>query len=502
MMAKDSRARIWLANSLQRNWLSSTTAACLIHLLIATEARGDPKPFAVTAMVDADHCVNKFVPSEALGAGVDGHERGECARMFTDKNIAEMRSAGLGPLTYRQSAVIDLGARKPINAIRIHWGTPYATRYRVEYWPGDDPMHLQADDDDNWQSFVHGDVNNGHGSDELLRLSQHPRWARFVRIVMSRSSRTSAQPSDDIRDRVGFAVREIDIGRIDDKGHFQVCVHHASDRHKQTIVYVSSTDPWHRTTDIDYDVEQPGLDFVLTSELSNHLPVLIPVGVLYDTPENAAAEVNYLLKREYPLEGIELGEEPDGQWVAPEDYAALYAGLAHRLSALSPSLKLGGPSLQSFEEHLLTWPDASGNRSWMNRFLKYIRAAGSPFDFFSFEFYPFDDICSNAAPKLLEIPKRLGAVIASLRADGVPTAIPWLMTEYGYSVFAGRHEVDLPGALFNADTVGTFLTLSGAKAYQYGYEPNYLADELNCSWGNWMILKLERNGKRLNRLAG
>ena len=574
--------------------MSSTTAACLIHLLIATEARGDPKPFAVTATVDADHCVNKLVPSEALGAGVDGHERGECARMFTDKNIAEMRSAGLGPLTYRlrtelagevwhwnprgrwtdpvhqcgywtsddsiaepinvsygyrlprrgntidqanddgysritdgdsdsfwksnpyldshftgesedahlQWAVIDLGARKPINAIRIHWGTPYATRYRVEYWPGDDPMHLQADDDDNWQSFVHGDVNNGHGGDELLRLSQHPRWARFVRIVMSRSSRTSAQPSDDIRDRVGFAVREIDIGRIDDKGHFQDCVHHASDRHKQTIVYVSSTDPWHRTTDIDYDVEQPGLDFILTSELSNHLPVLVPVGVLYDTPENAAAEVNYLLKREYPLEGIELGEEPDGQWASPEDYAALYAGVTHHLSALSPSLKLGGPSLQNFEDQLLTWPDASGNRSWMNRFLNYLHRAGSRFDFFSFEFYPFDDVCSDAAPKLLQTPKRLGAVIASLRADGVPAAIPWLMTEYGYSVFAGRHEVDLPGALFNADTVGTFLTLGGRKAYQYGYEPNYLADELKCSWGNLMILQLEQNSERLNRLAG
>ena len=561
---------------------------------MATEARGEPQAFSVTASVDSDHCVNKCVPTEALGAGVDGHERGDCARMFTDKNIAEMRSAGFGPLTYRlrtelagevwhwnprgrwsdpihqcgywtsddaiaepinvsygyrlprrgstidqasddgysritdgdhdsfwksnpyldshftgesedahpQWAVIDLGTPKPIDAIRIHWAMPYATRYRVEYWTGNDPMHLQVDDDDEWQPFAHGKIEDAHGGDEFVRIAERPRWTRFVRIVMSRSSRTSAQSSDDIRDRVGFAIREIDLGKIDKREHFRDYVRHWPDRHKQTVVYVSSIDPWHRATDIDYDIEQPGLDFILRSELGNRLPVLVPVGVLYDTPENATAEVNYLLKREYPLEGIELGEEPDGQWVAPEDYAALYAGLAHRLSALSPSLKLGGPSLQSFEEHLLTWPDASGNRSWMNRFLNYIRAAGSPFDFFSFEFYPFDDICSNAAPKLLEIPKRLGAVIASLRADGVPTAIPWLMTEYGYSVFAGRHEVDLPGALFNADTVGTFLTLSGAKAYQYGYEPNYLADELKCSWGNLMILQLERNGKRLNRLAG
>jgi hypothetical protein len=544
--------------------------------------------------VDADHSVNKCVPIEALGAGVDGHERGECARMFTDKNIAEMRSAGFGPLTYRlrtelagevwhwnprgswsdpihqcgywtsddattepievsygyrlprrgntidqanddgysritdgdrdsfwksspyldshftgasedshpQWAVIDLGARKPVNAIQIRWAEPYATRYRVEYWPGDDPMHLHADDDDDWQPFAHGNVDHARGGDELIRLAERPRWVRFVRIVMNRSSQISSPPSNDIRDRVGFAIREIDVGKIDKKGHFRDYIRHAPDRHKQTVVYVSSTDPWHRATDTDYDTEQPSLDFILTSKLCNHLPALVPVGVLYDTPENAAAEVKYLLKRQYPLEGIELGEEPDGQWAAPEDYATLYAGVAQRLSALSANLKLGGPSLQGFESQLLTWPDASGNRSWMNRFLNYIRTAGSRFDFFSFEFYPFDDICSDAAPKLLEIPKRLGAVMASLRADGVPTAIPWLVTEYGYSVFAGRHEVDLPGALFNADTVGTFLTLGGAKAYQYGYEPNYLADELKCSWGNLMILQLNRNGERLNRLAG
>jgi hypothetical protein len=565
-----------------------------MYLLTAPQASSDPKAVTVTAIVDADHCANKLVPTEALGAGVDGHERGECARMFTDRNIAEMRSAGFGPLTYRlrselgdevwhwnprgawsdpvhqcgywtsddsiaepinvsygyhlprrgntidqanddgysritdgdddsfwksnpyldshftgesedahpQWLIIDLGARKPINCIRIHWATPYATQYRVEYWLGNDPMHLHADDDDNWQPFAHGNLDNAHGGDELVRLAERPRWIRFMRIVMSRSSQTSAQRSDDIRDRVGFAIREIDVGKSDRKGHFRDYVRHAPGRHKQTVVYVSSTDPWHRATDIDHDVEQPGLDFILRSDLSNRLPVLVPVGVLYDTPENADAEIRYLLKRQYPLEGIELGEEPDGQWVAPEDYAALYTGVARKLSALSPNLKLGGPSLQNFEEQLLTWPDGSGNRSWMNRFLNYVRTAGSRFDFLSFEFYPFDDICSDAAPKLLENPKRLRTVMATLRADGVPTAIPWLMTEYGYSVFAGRHEVDLPGALFNADTVGTFLTLGGTKAYQYGYEPDYLADELRCSWGNLMILQLERNSEHLNRLAG
>src|SRR5215813_13937683 len=482
----------------------------------------DEKPFSVSAVVVADHPVNQCVPTQALGAGVDGHEKGECARMLTDKNITEMRSAGFGPLTYRlrtelagevwhwnprgtwsdpihqrgywtsddspaepinlsygyrlprrgntidqanddgysriadgdeetfwksnpyldahftgepddahpQWVVIDLGAARPVNSIRIHWGAPYAQQYRVEYWSGNDPMHLHADRKDEWRSFSNGAVNRGFGGTESLRLCTKAVPVRFVRLVMSRSSQTGAQASNDNRDRLGFAIREIELGSIDSGGHFSDYVRHAPNRYQQSVVYVSSTDPWHRAEDIDYKIEQPGLDFMLTSDLTNRLPVLVPVGVLYDTPENARSEINYLLKRNYDLEGIELGEEPDGQWSSPEDYAALYTGTARNLTALNPRLKFGGPSLQNFDDQLLTWPDAAGNRSWMSRFLRYVRSAGAPFDFFSFEFYPFDNICADAAPQLLQTPARLTTMMTSLRADGVPTGIPWLMTEY------------------------------------------------------------------------
>ena len=572
---------------------TAAAVAVALQSAFALSARGGEKPLAVSAVIAVDHPVNSCVPSHSLGAGVDGHEQGECARMFTDKNIREMLSAGLGPLTYRlrtelgdevwhwnshgqwsdpvhkcgywtsddsigepinvsygyslprrgntidqanddgysritdgdkdsfwksnpyldphftgepdnahpQWLIIDLGRDKPVNAIRLHWETPYAKQYKVEYWLGDDPMHLHSEEDDDWQPFAHGNIANARGGGELIRLAERPRSAQFVRIVMSNSSHTSAQASDDIRDSLGFAIGEIELGNIDKRGRFHDHVHHAPDRRRQTIVYVSSTDPWHRAEDFDPSTEQPGLDFILRSKLTNNLPVLVPVGVLYDTPDNAAAEINYLLRRNYSLEGIEVGEEPDGQWASPEDYAALYTGVARRLTSLSPRLKLGGPSLQNFEDKLLTWADSSGNRSWMNRFLKYVRSAKVPFDFFSFEFYPFDNVCADPAPHLLQIPTSLSTMMASLRADGVPSDIPWLMSEYGYSVFAGRPEVDIEGALFNADTVGTFLTLGGAKPYLYGYEPNYLQDELKCSWGNLMMLQLNPKKDGVNRLS-
>ena len=58
-----------------------------------------------------------------------------------------------------QWVIIDLAARKLVNAIRIHWAAPYAKQYTVEYWQGDDPMHLHPDDDDDWQPFAHGKID-------------------------------------------------------------------------------------------------------------------------------------------------------------------------------------------------------------------------------------------------------------------------------------------------------------------------------------------------------
>ncbi|MEP6698715.1 MAG: discoidin domain-containing protein [Verrucomicrobiota bacterium] len=574
-------------------------AICVVALFVAADAPTAAcaaqrnEPFAASATVLINRPANRFVPVEAIGAGIDGHERGDCARMFSPPNIRLMRSAGLGPLTYRlrtelageawhwnprgswsdpshqcgywtsdasslptinlsygyrlprrgntidqanndgysrltdgdddtywksnpyldenfdngaktahpQWIVVDLGTPKPVNCIRILWADPYAEEYQVEYWSGNDPMHLHPDQKDEWRVFAQGLVRQGRGGESLVTLSPTPVQVRFVRLVATRSSHTSMLASNDPRDRAGFAIRELGIGSIESAGSFCDEVRHRPDHRGQTVIYVSSTDPWHRAVDIDYNTEQPGLDFILQSDLTNKLPVLLPVGVLYDTPDNAAAEVRYLLQRGYRLEGIELGEEPDGQWMSPEDYATLYVGLARRLRKLGGTLKLGGPSLQNFAAQLLTWPDNEGNRSWMNRFLRRLKDEGSALDFFSFEYYPFDDICSPSSPQLLEIPGRLEAMLSSLRADGVPSDIPWFLTEYGYSVFGGRAEVDMEGALFQGDVVGTFLSAGGAKSYLYGYEPDDVANEIGCSWGNLMMLQVKQTSPRVARLS-
>src|SRR5437763_13555806 len=120
--------------------------------------------------------------------------------------------------------------------------------------------------------------------------------------------------------------------------------------------------------------------------------MLVRTCLLYATPENAANEIRYLRARCYKYDQVGLSEEPDGQYVTPEDFGALYIQFAAAIHRVDPSLKLGGPSLQEI------LPDHSGrayrtdNSEWMERFLDYLERRGraDDYSFFSFEVYPFD----------------------------------------------------------------------------------------------------------------
>ena len=96
-------------------------------------------------------------------------------------------------------------------------------------------------------------------------------------------------------------------------------------------------------------------------------------------------------------------------------------------------------------------------------------------------------MCGPVHPQLATGAKTLSDALARLEKDGLPPGLPLYLTEYGYSAYGAEPEVDITGALFNADIVGTFLARGGTRAYLYGYEPNELINETGCSWGNNMI---------------
>jgi hypothetical protein len=396
-----------------------------------------------------------------------------------------------------QWVLIDLGARKNVNVIRIFWAKPFATKFSIQYGQFVGPDDLSQRLPTAWQAFPRGNIRHAAGGATPIKLSARPLSVRYVRLRLDESSGTAPRSSSDLRDRLGFAIREIALGTIDPARGFHDQVRHGTSRQTQTTIYVSSTDPWHREADLDKNIEQPGFDFIFASGLTSGLPVMLPAPLLYDTPENAAAEIQYLTARGYPIDRIEMGEEPDGQFIDSEHYAQLYLQFVDALRRINPRLHLGGPSMQDIEQSQVPGRIQFGKGGWLGRFLQYLRARGrlNDFSFFSFEWYPFENDCGPPGEQLQNAPGLLTDALNELQRGGLTKDIPWIISEYGYSAFGARAEIDLEGALLNADSVGRFLTMGGDAAYLYGYEPGEIIKENECSAGNNMLFFLDEQNR-------
>ncbi len=432
----------------------------------------------------------------------DGYSRlddGDDASFWKSNPYLDEHFTGEANAKQPQWVLIDFGAAKSIGAIRIQWGEPFATRYEVQYWDGRPVTALRDLRDGRWRAFDNGKVEDGAGGDTLLPLSGAPKTVQYLRILLKKGSGLPAGAKD-IRDGLGFAIREIGAGVLDARGRFLDFMTHSVDRKLQTRIVVSSTDPWHRAADRDDETAQPGLDRLMQSGLTRGAPVLMPAALLYDTPENAAAEFRFLASRGYDVRQVALGAEPDGQYVSPEHYAQLFMLFAGAIRGANPALAVGGPGFQSETGGWTAMADDAGRTSWMGQFLAALREKGrsGDFGFFSFEWYPFDEICKlSAAEQLIAHPKLVRETLDSLAADGVPKDIPWIVAEYGYSSFAGQREVELPAALLNAEIVAQYLMAGVKTLYLYGVEPNRPISEADdCeSWGNLMALESGQDGK-------
>ena len=195
---------------------------------------------------------------------------------------------------------------------------------------------------------------------------------------MTESSNTcNEHGSDDVRNCVGYAIEEFKAGALDANNTFTDVTGDGAGRNGPQWVS-SSIDPWHSAAEVSANGggQHTGFDLFFTSGLTNNLPAMIPVTMLYGTPDDAAAEIAYVEKRGYPVAYVELGEEPDGKHAIPEDYGALYLQWAAAIHKVDPKLKLGGPIFEGVNEDIRVWPDAQGKTSWMGRFVAYLKTHG------------------------------------------------------------------------------------------------------------------------------
>jgi hypothetical protein len=88
-------------------------------------------------------------------------------------------------------------------------------------------------------------------------------------------------------------------------------------------------------------------------------------------------------------------------------------------------------------------------------------------------------------------------LVSQVTASGMPRTIPWIISEYGFSPFAGAAQSEIPSALLGADIVGHFFTLGGAAAFMFGYTPDQPANQdFPCAgYGNMMLWEADDDGR-------
>ncbi len=385
-----------------------------------------------------------------------------------------------------QWVVVDLKKEKPVNAVRIQWENPYATHYQVEYWSGTEALNFDAGPKGEWKVFPAGTFNNARGGTVTLKLTNAPVNTRYVRVLMTQSSNTCDEHgSGDVRNCVGYAIQAISLGTITANGTFSGAPKDAAERE---ITYTaSSIDPWHSDEDVRDDgfYQHTGFDTFFTSGITNNLPAMIPVTMLYGTPDDAAAQIAYIEKRGYRIGYIEMGEEPDGKHALPEDYGALYLQWATAIHKVDPKLKLGGPIFEGVNEDIRVWPDAQGRTSWMGRFVAYLKDHNrlSDLSFVSFEHYPFEP-CDITWKTLYSEPQLMKHILQVWRDDGVPKDVPLMVTENHLAAQLTGPMTTIFAALWLADNVGSFFEGGGAAFYHSPIQPQGVQNTC-LGWSSW-----------------
>src|SRR6266478_5702022 len=440
-----------------RSWLAWASAYGIASVLaIGVSFANDAAAQTVRVDVTPAHAI-KFDPDAALGSSMDILPHNLVDTVYSEPVLKESLSAGWGPITYRQNTELTVAA--------WHWNSNGT-------W-SDEALDKQTSG--LWTTFPSGEVQDGKGGTVLLKLSSLPVRTRYLRVWMTESSNAcDTHGSNDPRNCAGYAMNEIYAGNFTAAGEFVDLIVHAPGQN-QTPTFVSSMDPWHTAADIDQRRDQTGFDLFFTSGITNHLPAMIPVSLLYGTPEDAAAELAYLEKRGYPISYVEIGEEPDGKKTMPEDYGALYVQWADALHHLDPRLKLGGPIFEGVNEDIKVWPDSRGRTSWMGRFIDYLKERGRLNDlaFVSFEHYPFPP-CEVTWADLYREPELVRHILQVWRDDGVPKDIPLMITESNLSWALTEPMTDLFAALWLADNAGSFLASGGAVFYHSPIQPEPL----------------------------
>jgi hypothetical protein len=143
---------------------------------------GNPKPSDFIR-----HSFGYFLPHRGFtrndGTDANGYSRitdGDENTYWKSNPYLSKAYTGEDDSNYPQWVVMDLAGNHEVDAIRISWAEPYARRYLVQYWTGEDPIKQPTAG--TWVTFHGGNVNSGHGGVATLSLASAPMPVRYPHL--------------------------------------------------------------------------------------------------------------------------------------------------------------------------------------------------------------------------------------------------------------------------------------------------------------------------------
>jgi hypothetical protein len=140
-------------------------------------------------------------------------------------------------------------------------------------------------------------------------------------------------------------------------------------------------------------------------------------------------------------------------------------------------------------EDITVWPDAQGRKSWMGRFVAYLKEHGRIADlaFVSFEHYPFER-CDITWKTLYSEPQLTKHILQVWRDDGVPKNVPLMITEDHLSAALTGPMSTIFAAIWLADNVGSFFEGGGALFTHSPIQPQPVQDTClgPATWSNFV----------------
>ncbi len=195
-----------------------------------------------------------------------------------------------------------------VNAIRIDWCEPSAREYEVEYWVGADPMNWEEPAMDatgqggeylpvssqamgNWVRFPNGLVRDGKGGSVTRKLADNLISTRWVRVVMTQSSNRPG-PHGNGRYSASRRLRNLRSLSWADwrpmaSSRTSFSTHPTAPANRHLLFFHGSVAHGQRPQPAQRP-DRLGIIF-FTSGITNSLPALITVALIYNVPEDAAA---------------------------------------------------------------------------------------------------------------------------------------------------------------------------------------------------------------------